>query len=256
MFPPPITREMARQMGLGNCDDFAHEFEGKDELWARAAQDPSSISAEERRIILRRPSEATEAANIAYVTSSATSPGLTLEQFITKAAEQPDSLSAKECDLITSDLNLIPWQRSTDRSLAKLKIGRERSAALFAAQNAVRSDDERAALENAHRVWAVRSREETAEHSRQKAILQERLLSPPDWIQKLDGEWGFAIYRCQECAIGDKWFWRWKDFIENRKNWGMRSGFAFVGGKEAMAKQQLQLVDMIASEEQISEFRQ
>ncbi|OBT83712.1 hypothetical protein VE02_08282 [Pseudogymnoascus sp. 03VT05] len=86
--------------------------------------------------------------------------------------------------------------------------------------------------------------------------LDTKLLTPPDWIQRLNGDWGFAFYRCQETAPGNKGFWRRIEYMENRKRDTQNGLHAVPGGKEAFATRQLQFVDMIDSENNTLEYRQ
>lgn len=251
-FLPTPSPALARQLGLAGYQDFAHEFEDKDALWARAASDPTSISADERRTILRQPSADRAAANVAQ-----TSGGLTPAQLVTKAATEPASLSLEECNLIQNDFHILTLQRSLDRSQAKSKLGDVRWNAHFRAQNAVSTTEEKVALNNALRIVRARYVELEEKMAQEQKLLERRLLSPPDWIRGLaGGEWGFAIYRCQECAAGNKGFWEWMKYMGSRPA-KMGSGLnSVVGGKEAVAKIQLQFVDMIASENDALDFRQ
>lgn len=183
-FLPTPSDELGRILGLTGYKDFAYEFENKDALWARAASDPASLSDDDRRVVLRRPPADTEEGNVKRVTDS----HLTCAQLITKAVTEPDALSVEECNLIRNDFNDLTSRQASDRAQASFKIDETRFNALFLAQKAVRSEEENVALVNAHRIGMARAAAESEVWEAEKKALDTKLLTPPGWIQRLNGD--------------------------------------------------------------------
>lgn len=67
------------------------------------------------------------------------------------------------------------------------------------------------------------------------------------------------MYRSQECARGVIGFWQWQQYMEAMESEVENRLFSLKGipgGKEAIAVRELQFIDMIATENEVSEFRQ
>lgn len=154
------------------------EMDEMAQLYAKTISTPQALTDSERRRILLRPIAAIEAANVAEVTNGA----LTAEQLITKAANQPESLTFRECGLLNNSFHVfdsisenLNWREQV------WYVPEEITRARYEAQHAIETEEGKMVC-NVLDIIPARRKEWCAVENVRKRLLASK---PPAWVHEL-----------------------------------------------------------------------
>ncbi|KAL2004771.1 hypothetical protein VTN00DRAFT_3299 [Thermoascus crustaceus] len=221
------------------------------DVWDRAINNPSSLTDEEKRSVLRFPAADIIAENVRTVT------GGTREELIQKAASDPHSLTFPECRLLFDFYHIMSsWDAHNLRAPDRM-VSREDMERRYTARQALLSPEEWRALQGAVAVHLDKHNEWFAPIN---AAREEAKTKPPKWVQRIIDEqqpWGYMIYHTREAEeAGGKEEWemyvdRYREALFESQPHGV------VGGEQICGLKVMSCVeDFVVPEDEIHAIRE